>query len=84
MTFTTTEYPGSGVEETPLLASPVTPAKKTSTKKTLTDTLKLTNTQKLTKALKVCKKKAKGKRTSCEKAARKKFGAAGAKGNGKK
>jgi hypothetical protein len=36
----------------------------------------LTRAQKLQKALKACKKKAKGKRASCEKAARKSYGAA--------
>jgi thiamine monophosphate synthase len=34
----------------------------------------LTRAQKLTKALKACKKKAKGKRSGCEKTARKQFG----------
>jgi hypothetical protein len=42
----------------------------------------LTRTQKLTAALKACKKKAKGKRTGCEKAARKSYGAV--KGKAKK
>jgi hypothetical protein len=39
----------------------------------------LTNKQKLQKALKACKKRGKGKRGACEKAARKKFAAKGAK-----
>jgi hypothetical protein len=33
----------------------------------------LTNKQKLAKAMKVCKKKSKGKRAGCERAARKRF-----------
>jgi hypothetical protein len=45
----------------------------------------LTRAQKLAAALKACKKKAKGKRTACEAAARKRYGAAkGAKGKGGK
>jgi hypothetical protein len=47
--------------------------------------VKLTRRQKLAKALKACKKKHGGKRSSCERAARKRFGAVKArKGGGKK
>jgi hypothetical protein len=44
----------------------------------------LTRAQKLAKALKVCKEKAKGKRASCEKAARKAYGPVKAKQKGRK
>jgi hypothetical protein len=44
----------------------------------------LTRSQKLTRALKVCRKKAKGKRAGCEKAARKRYGALKKPGESKK
>jgi hypothetical protein len=44
----------------------------------------LTNKQKLAKAMKVCKKKSKGKRAGCERAARKRFPVGKKKGKGKK
>jgi hypothetical protein len=74
LTFTTPGYPVSIVQEAPTLNAqfgffnPEAPVSSKSTIKTLT------NAQKLAAALKVCKKQAKGKRTSCEKAAQKKFG----------
>jgi hypothetical protein len=45
---------------------------------------KLTRHQKLLKALKACKKKPKAKRKACERAARRRYGAKGKRGRGKK
>jgi hypothetical protein len=74
VTFTTGEYPASVIQEAPVSTAsfgffnPEAEAKGSQTKS-------LTNAQKLVNALKACKKdKAKGKRASCEKKARKRYG----------
>jgi hypothetical protein len=69
VTFTTTEYPASIIQEAPLVSLP----KVTTT--TITKTKSETKAQKLAKALKACgKDKNKGKREVCERAAHKDFG----------
>jgi hypothetical protein len=62
-TFTTTPYPLSTIQETPILT----------TKPTKPPAPVETNEQKLAKAVKTCKKQPKKKRASCEKQARKKY-----------
>ena len=69
-TFTTASAtaPASITTTTPMTPKVTSPPKETTTPKALT------RAQKLAKALKACKKKAKGKRTTCEKAAKAKYG----------
>jgi hypothetical protein len=67
-TFTTTSYPVSIIQETPIFALPV---------KAIAPKAKVpARAQKLAKALKACRRKPKGKRAGCEKQARRKYGPA--------
>ena len=77
-TFTTQGLPGVLASPAPntLLATPNI-AFPTETKESATTTKALTRKQKLTKALKLCKKdRSRAKKTTCEKAAHKKYGSA--------
>jgi hypothetical protein len=69
-TFTTAEYPASVIQQSPLLTGFVFPGAES----TVSTIKELTRAQKLTAALKVCRKKSRGKRASCEKTAREKYG----------
>jgi hypothetical protein len=74
-TFTTPGYPNSIMQPatTPLLAIPVIAFPKE--EKVTTPSKPSTNAQKLANALKACMKKPKKKRASCERQARKRYGA---------
>jgi len=79
-TFTTLGYPNSIIQPAtpPLLAIPVIafPQEEAGSTGTLTTTKTLTKAQKLVEARKACRKKRGKQRTTCEKQARRKYGAA--------
>jgi hypothetical protein len=74
-TFTTSEYPASVIQQSPLLTGFVFPAVESA----VSTVRELTRAQKLAAALKACRKKSRGKRASCEKTARAKYGPVGRK-----
>src|ERR1700723_1659522 len=74
MTLTTAEYPVSVIAQAPRLAGPPITFPTESGPVTATTTKALTNAQKLGKALKACHARKGKQRTTCEAAARKKYG----------